>query len=38
VVTWTPPGYQSAAMVGGGTLEEKVVELDKEMASWLDGG
>ena len=34
VVTWTPPGYQSAAMVGGGTLEEKVVELDQEMAGW----
>jgi hypothetical protein len=32
VVTWTPPGYQSAAMVGGGNLEEKVVELDHEMA------
>ena len=38
VVTWTPPGYQSATIVGGGTLEEKVVELDKEMASWLAGG
>ena len=34
VVTWTPSGYQSAAMVGGGTLEEKVVELDQEMAGW----
>ena len=25
-------------MVGGGTWEEKVVELDKETASWLAGG
>ena len=32
--TWTPPGYQSATMVGGGTLDEKVVELDKEMHGW----
>ena len=34
VVTWTPPEYQSAAIVVGGTVEEKVVELDKEMAGW----
>ena len=34
-VTWTPLGFWSAAMLGvGGTVEEKVVELDKEMVGW----
>ena len=36
-VLWTPPGYQSAAMLEGGTVEEKVVELDKEMVGWRVG-
>jgi len=35
--TWSPPGYQSCAVIGGGSLEEKIVELDKTMKGWAVG-
>merc|ERR1719347_923581 len=32
--TWSPPGYQSCAVKGGGSLEEKIIELDESMKGW----